>query len=440
VPPPIRFALTKDEVSIAYSVHGEGPPLVYVRGWISHLDLQWLFPDYRLFMEALGRHFTVIRFDTRGNGLSERNVVGRLSLDDLALDVSAVLEAVNLDSAAFLSTCYGGAIVARFASQQPEAVERVVLDGVYAKGDDLGTPEMRASVLSTVKLIQTQPGMAATMLGYYTHPDRNDRTRDDRRLQLGRDSITADVASALYELSFSLDVSKDFLQLSAPALVTHRRDSRAVPVELGRKVAALVPDAIFVVQEGKQTNPWDDDASEVLRAMGEFLNAPLTDGYFPRTSVRPTVILFSDIVESTRTTSRLGDADAHEINRAFHAISRDALDARGGRLVKSMGDGVMAEFPSVSQAVGCAIDMQLGFGELPVRIGINAGEPVSEDDDLHGIVVSTAARVCAQGEAGDILVSNVVRELGTGKGFVFEAIGERELKGIGATPLYRVAY
>ncbi len=427
-------------MSIAYSVHGDGPPLVYVRGWISHLDLQWMFPDYRLFMEALGRHFTVIRFDMRGNGLSERNVIGRLSLDDLALDVFAVLESVRLDSAPFLATCYGGAILARFASQNPEAVERVVLDSVYAKGEELGTAEMRASVLSTVKLLQSQPGMASTMLGYYTHPDGSDPGDTDRRMQFARNSINADVASALYELSFKLDVSKDLLELDAPALVTHRRDSRAIPVELGRKVAALVPDAIFSVQEGKETNPWDDNASEALRAMGDFLGVPLIDGYFPRKSVRPTVILFSDIVESTQTTSRLGDLDAHELNRAFHAISKDALDARGGRLVKSMGDGVMAEFPSVSQAVGCAIDMQNGFGELPVRIGINAGEPVSDDDDLHGLVVSTTARICAEGGAGEILVSNVVRELAIGKGFVFEPIGDRDLKGIGAVALYKVTY
>ena len=440
--PPIRFTLTEDEVSIAYSIHGEGPPLVFVRGWISHLDLQWLFPDYRLFMEALGRHFTVIRYDTRGNGLSEREVT-RLTLDDLALDLFALLETLNLDSATFLATCYGGPIVARFASNAPDAIDRLILDSTYAKGADLGTPEMRESVLSTVKLMQSQPGMAATMLGYYTHPDPSDRTRDDRRLQLGRDSINADAASALYGLSFDLDVSKDLLQIRVPTLVTHRRDSRAIPVDHGRKVAALVPDAIFVAQEGRQTNPWDEDASDVLRAMGEFLDVSLVDGYFPRITVRPTVILFSDMVNSTAVTSSLGDSAAHEIVRAFHAISRQCLEVRGGRLIKSMGDGVMAEFPSVSQALGCAVDMQTAFAtrNVEVRIGINAGEPVSEDDDLHGLVVSTTSRICDQGEGGEIIVSNVVRELAVGKGFRFEDRGATELKGVGEpVRLYRVTY
>lgn len=439
MPPPIRFTLTEDEVSIAYSVHGEGPPLVFVRGWISHLDLQWQFPDYRLFMEALGRHFTVIRYDMRGNGLSER-AVSRLSLDDLALDLFAVLGATNIDRATFLAQCYGSPILARFASQNPAAIERVVFDGAFARGVDMVTTETKESLLAAVRLLQSQPGMASTMLGYYTNPDTKDRDHDDQRRRFARESITADAATALYELAFSLDVSKDLMNLRAPTLVTHRRASKAVGADQGRAVAALVPEATFVVQEGNETNPWDGDATDVLAAMGEFLNAPLAAGYNPRVAVRPTVVLFSDMVESTDTATRIGDSGAYGVSRTFHSISKDAIDARGGRFIKSTGDGVMAEFSSVSQAIGCAVDMQRAFGDIAVRIGINAGEPVSEDDDLHGIVVSTAARICAQGDTGQILVSNVVRELASGKNFVFEPIGERHLKGIGKVPLYKVTY
>jgi class 3 adenylate cyclase/pimeloyl-ACP methyl ester carboxylesterase len=450
VPPPIRFALTEDEVTIAYSVHGQGPPLVFVRGWLSHLDLQWLFPDYRLVMEALGRHFTVIRYDLRGNGLSERNVTGRLTLDDLALDLHAVTAAVGVESAPFIATCYGAPILARFARQSPGTVERVVLDCPYARGDDLSTPEMRESILSTVRLLTSQPGVASMMLGYYTDPDKRDRMSAEQRDHFARDAVTADVASELYTLSFDLDASKDFLNLDAPTLITHRRQSRAIPVELGRKVAALVPNATFIAQEGTNTNPWDRDATEWLHDVGAFLDAPVSEGYYPRTPVRPTVILFSDMVDSTETTSSIGDTAAHEINRAFHSISRDCLEVRGGRLVKSMGDGLMAEFPSVSQAVGCAIDMQTTFGlftaEHPdravnVRIGINAGEPVSADDDLHGLVVATAARICDQGLGNEILVSNVVRELAVGKGFSFLDRGYVQLKGINEPAhLFRVEY
>ncbi len=450
MPHPIRFALTEDEVSIAYSLHGAGPPLVFVRGWVSHLDLQWLFPDYRLFMEALGRHFTVVRYDVRGNGLSERNVVGRLTLDDLALDLHAVTAALDLDGATYMATCYGGPIVARFARQAPGAVGRLVLDGTYARGEDIGSQEMRDSVLATVKLLETQPGMASTMLGYYTHPDGSDSQRADGRDRLGREAISADVAGELYALSFELDASKDLINLDMPTLVTHRRDSKSIPVGLGRRVAALVPGASFVATEGRPHNPWDGDATDFLTATGEFLGVHLAEGYHPRVVVRPTVILFSDIVESTENSSRLGDSVAHEGTLAFQAITRQCLEMRGGRLVKSMGDGAMAEFPSVSQGIGCAIDMQHAFAtfatenpdlNLHVRIGINAGEPLSQDDDLHGLVVSTAARICDQGLGSEILVSNVVRELAIGKGFSFVDRGKANLKGI-AEPvhLYRVEY
>ena len=404
MPPPIRFTVTEDEVSIAYSVHGEGPPLVLVRGWISHLDLQWMFPDYRIFMEALGRHFTVIRYDMRGNGLSERDCAARLSLDDLTLDLFALVDALQLGPATYMAMCYGGPILARFATLAPEGlIERVIFDGTFARGDELATPAMRESIMSTLKLLDTAPGAAATMLRYYTDPSEPTSSAPDHQQRLqnfGRDSITPDVASELYGLAFSVDASKDFLNITAPTLVTHRRKSKAVPVEFGRKVAALVPNATFVGQEGSKTNPWDGDATELLIAMGEFLDMPLTDGYIPRSSARPTVVLFSDIVESTETTSRIGDADAHTVNRHFHAISKEALEGRGGRFIKSLGDGVMAEFPSVSQAIGCAVDMQNAFDGIPVRIGINAGEALSDQDDLHGIVVSIAARVCARGKRG----------------------------------------
>lgn len=450
MPPPIRFALTEDEVSIAYSVHGSGPPLVLVRGWISHLDLQWLFPDYRLFMEALGRHFTVIRYDMRGNGLSERNVTGRLTMDDLALDLHALTDALGVGPATYLATCYGGPIVARFARQAPGLVDRLILDGTYARGEDLGSPEMRESVLSTVKLMETQPGVATTMLGYYTHPDGADQMRTEGRERLGREAISSEVAVELYGLSFDLDASKDYINLDMPTLVTHRRESKSVPVALGRRVAALVPGASFVATEGRPHNPWDGDATEVLTTMGEFLGVHLEAGYHPRVLVRPTVILFSDMVESTRVNERLGDSAAHAGTRAFQTITRQCLEMRGGRLVKSMGDGAMIEFPSVSQCIGCAIDMQESFAafaaqnpdlDLQVRIGINAGEPLSEDDDLHGLVVSVAARICDQGLGGEILVSNVVRELALGKDFAFVDRGKTNLKGIGEpVHLYRVEY
>jgi adenylate cyclase len=140
---------------------------------------------------------------------------------------------------------------------------------------------------------------------------------------------------------------------------------------------------------------------------------------------------------STPTTLRLGDAAAQEIVREHNAIVRIALRAHEGDEIKHTGDGIMASFASASRAVDCAIDIQRALtmrndnadAPLRVRIGLNAGEPVLEERDLFGTAVQLAKRVCDAGEPGTILVTNVIRELCAGKGFMFSGRGVADLKG-----------
>jgi class 3 adenylate cyclase len=161
-------------------------------------------------------------------------------------------------------------------------------------------------------------------------------------------------------------------------------------------------------------------------------------------------ILFTDIVGSTDVTQRLGDAKAMEILRTHDLIVRSELAAVGGDEVKHTGDGIMASFASVARAIQCAIGIQRGFQAheetgpdhaVKVRIGVSAGEPVAEHDDLFGAAVQLAARACDHAAAGGILVSTAVRELCVGKGFNFEARGPFELKGFDElVPLFEVAW
>ena len=161
-------------------------------------------------------------------------------------------------------------------------------------------------------------------------------------------------------------------------------------------------------------------------------------------------ILFTDIVGSTDATQRLGDAKAMEMVRTHDLIVRSELAAVGGDEVKHTGDGIMASFASVARAIQCSIAIQRGFEshesdgpEFPikVRIGVSAGEPVAEHDDLFGAAVQLAARACDRAAAGAILVSTAVRELCVGKGFTFEARGPFELKGFNElVPLYEVLW
>ena len=151
-------------------------------------------------------------------------------------------------------------------------------------------------------------------------------------------------------------------------------------------------------------------------------------------------ILFTDMESSVATTQRLGDAGAIELLHTHNAVVRDALKAHDGSEVKHTGDGIMASFVAASRAVESAIAIQQAFsahneerpdpdGTIRVKIGLNAGEPVMEDDDLFGTTVQLAKRICDCAEPSRILVANVVRELCMGKGILFADSGETALRG-----------
>ena len=147
--------------------------------------------------------------------------------------------------------------------------------------------------------------------------------------------------------------------------------------------------------------------------------------------------MFTDIVGSTEMTARLGDAAALELVRAHDALVRRGLEAYGGREVKHTGDGIMASFDKAMNAVRAAADIQRRFAaynaeaseSLSVRIGIHAGEPVEDHNDLFGATVQLAARLCSEAEADDIVVSGLVRGLCKEDVERFVALGDRRLKG-----------
>ena len=440
--------MTGDGVRIAYSAIGSGPPLVFVRGWISHLEMFWEDLTFRAFFEAIAEHFTLIRYDSRGNGLSDRDVLGRLSLDELVLDLEAVMDRLDVRDAVVWGSCYGGFIAARYARLNPERVGKLVLDGTYARGAELAPPGTASPLDSIISLLRADPTAGLMLLRHYTSPGQETQEPElDRR----RMAIDGDVAAELYELARDVDVVDDLTAITAPALVLHRRRSKSVPHQLGQKVAALLPDARFEGLDGRSHNLWRERPQDALDALGRFLDVDFELSVSGGGIVSPpTVILFTDIEGSTSNASRLGDDRAQERVRVHNRIVAATVPQRGGRQVKSTGDGTMAAFPSVSQAIACAIEIQQALhrhnvqrpdGAVAVRMGLNAGEPLSEDDDLHGLVVNTAARICAEAKGGEILVSNVVRELAVGKGFSFGDAGLFDLRGLDEpVRLFRVAW
>jgi len=155
------------------------------------------------------------------------------------------------------------------------------------------------------------------------------------------------------------------------------------------------------------------------------------------------VVMFTDIAGSTALAGQLGDQRFHDVLKTHNAVIREALNRHAGTEVKHTGDGILASFASVSPALECAMTIQRAFAArslnaevepIKVRVGLSAGEPVAEHRDLFGATVNLAARVCAFAQPGQILTSNVIRELCLGKPFVFSDIGEVDLKGF-AQPL-----
>jgi class 3 adenylate cyclase len=184
--------------------------------------------------------------------------------------------------------------------------------------------------------------------------------------------------------------------------------------------------------------------------MFEFIGAASVDSKTSHELVSAPVVLrtvlFTDLVGHTEMMRRLGDDRGREVLREHERITRDLLKQHGGAEVKTMGDGFLASFASVTKAIDCAIALQRAFAKhegepLQVRVGLNAGEPIEEDGDLFGSTVIMASRIAAKAGAGEILIPEPLRHLLTGKSYVYADRGETMLKGFeDAVRLYEVRW
>jgi class 3 adenylate cyclase len=240
------------------------------------------------------------------------------------------------------------------------------------------------------------------------------------------------------------DVTGLLEEVTQPTLIVQHAGLRQ-SVEGSRQMAALIPNARLVMLGGGVLDDTGRIISEIADLLGQ-APAPVAhrhddnrdhdhDHGQPSGGVR--TILFTDLVEHTSVMRRLGDEKGREWLRTHEQITRDVLKAHGGDEVKTMGDGFMASFASVSRAVECAIALQRAFAAhndraeepIAVRVGLNAGEPIEEGGDLFGATVILASRIAMAAGAGEILASVGVRELSAGKQFLFADRGEHALRG-----------
>jgi class 3 adenylate cyclase len=429
----IQFCTSADGTRIAYVLNEGGPglPLVITNGWGFALEDGWGYPAMREQTERLLQKRSVLRYERRGIGASHCDAE-RITLENEVADLAAVVDCAGLQS--FGIWAYASAIAARYAAEHADRVEKLILWAPFLRGSDT----MFRDVRSMVDVIQTNWSIARRALCTLTYPSGPAHLQRWHSDML-RDNLTPEVAARFLTLELEVDLTDVLPRVDVETLVVALRGQRG----LGNAtdVAALLPKARMTAFDGDNSLVFTDPLP-VTEVIEGFLDEgrPLPQQPMPAATAGDVLtVLFTDITDSTALTQRLGDAEAQELVRAHNTIVRDALGAHGGAEIKHTGDGIMASFATASGALECAIAIQQAVEEdgarahgrapLQVHIGLNAGEPVAEDGDIFGTSVQLARRVCDAAGGGEILASDVVRQLAAGKGFLFAARGDAALRG-----------
>jgi len=422
--PVTRYA-TSGEVNIAYQTMGTGPlDIVMVPGFVSHVEFAHELPGCTAFLRRLSKFARVVTFDKRGQGLSDR-ISDAPSLEVRMDDVRAVMDDIGSQRAVVMGFSEGSAMSVLFAATYPERVVQLVLFGGYSSANFLlkgleervarlvkswGTGEVMKTVIPSQATNQSAMGLFAKM----------------ERLAASPGAVRA-----ISLLNARIDIRPILSTVRVPTLVLHRRGDMRVPVDIGRDLAARIPNARFIEYPGDDHAFWTGDTEALLGDIEEFVTGHRDSSSAELERVLATV-LFTDIVDSTRCAAAMGDQAWRRSLDSHDQLAKQIIEKHRGILVKSTGDGILATFDGPGRAVRCA----LAFGTaaqqigLPLRAGLHTGEIEIRGNDIGGIAVHAAARVMAQSQPAEVLVSRVVTDLVAGAGLKFRERGSHELKGL----------
>jgi pimeloyl-ACP methyl ester carboxylesterase len=433
VPPKTDYAKSGD-VHVAYQLLGDGPVnLVFVPGFVSHVEHFWEDPSLARFLRRLASFSRLVFFDKRGTGLSDRVSEAALpTLEERMDDVRAVMDAVGFDRAAVFAPSEGGSMAILFAATFPQRTTALVLYGTFAAGVKepgypwgLSPPEREAQA----ERWQEKWGRVIFALERFAPSKAGDERYADWFARLERFSASPGAAATLARMNGEIDVRHVLPAVSVPTLVLHRKGDSAVVVEEGRYIADRIPGAKYLELDGDDHWPWLGDADVVLEEVQEFLTGTREPAEPDRVLA---TVLFTDIVGSTERAAGLGDRRWRDLLEDHHAIVRSELARFRGREIDTSGDGFFAAFDGPARAVRCAgaIAQAVSSLGLGVRAGLHTGECELIGDKVGGIAVHTCARVAAKAAPGEVLVSRTVKDLVAGSGIEFVDRGIERLKGI----------
>jgi pimeloyl-ACP methyl ester carboxylesterase/class 3 adenylate cyclase len=445
--PEVRYTKSGD-VNIAYSVVGDGPfDLVFVVGWvISTLEFAWDGPPTDFF-RRLGSFCRLILFDKRGTGLSDR-VQGIPPVETRMDDVRAVMDAVGSRRAAIMGVSEGGLMTALFAATYPERTAAAILYGTaatYIKADDYPWARTREEFLRLYAERERMWGsqkLLDAMLTSAAPTVAGDEQVQRWWARYVRTSASPDASTRLGLMNMDMDTRAVLPTIRVPTLVLHVEGDKWFPVGGARYMAEKVPGAELVILPGDD-HAWFVKPEAAAHEIERFLTGIWKRGewdIYESERVLATV-LFTDIVDSTATAARLGDRGWRDLIQRHHAVIRRQLARFRGRELDTAGDGFFASFDGPARAIHCARAITDAVKELglQVRAGLHTGECEVVEGKVGGIAVHIGARVAAQAEPGEVLVSSTVKDLVAGSGIQFRERGVAHLKGVpGEWRLYGV--
>jgi len=426
--------------ALAYQVVGrEGPHLLLAPGSVTHLEVLWQRASVERFLLRLAGFSRLVLMDPRGLGLSDR-LTDVPSLEERVTDLLAVLDAAGSERAALFGYADTGPACIAAAARHPDRVSHLILCETYAKGsrsEDYPFGWTDEDYAEFERSVREEWGREASPR------DVAPSGVDDEGFRrwyatLMRQGASPRAVLLLGEMTRNVDVRDLLPTLDVPTLVMHRAGDEVCEVAHGRHLAEGIAGARWVELPGDDFVLWAGDTDAIADEVEEFLTGR-------RVGPEPTrvvaTVLFTDVVGSTARADAIGDRAWSDLLEEHGARVRKELERFGGREVDDAGDGLFAAFDSATSAIRCAQAVRAAIADLGIelRIGLHTGECEVVGHKLRGIGVHIGARVAAAAAAGEVLVSQTVKDVAAGSGFGFEDAGEHELKGVpGRWRLYRV--